>query len=576
MGWQASAGALVYTPGVDRERYRFADVTLDVGAAAVERDGVRLDLPQLSFELLVALARRAPDVVAAEELIATVWAGTAVADETLTQRVALLRRALGDDAREPRYLRAVRGRGYQLVPSVERLAEEARREGASNRAVPRGRWALAALLGAAALSIVVFIAVRAPRVPAVQRAAEPAGLVTRPPEAAELLARAGTYLGRHRREDNELAIELYRKALLQAPEDADALAGLSLALGQRATKFGQPPVIRAFGGEEDAEDLARRALSRAPGLARAHHALGLALDAQGRVHEALAAYLEAARLDPAHTAALASAANLLTVSGRLAEALEADLRAAQGEDEILYLEVQVGNVLALLGFAPAAEVWFQRGVSLRPDSVFAAMVYARFLLSAGRPVEAASIAAEAQARGIRRPELATLRGVAALLAGERSAARAHFEQALEVRPDDPEGAVRLLLLDREVGGPEIAPRRQALGERLGAGRTAGDEWPDSSFAAALLAAGFGDETAALAALDEAIDLGFRDVGALEHDPGLAGLRGSAGLAARAERIRGLVADERQRVLAAPWLPPGFLSPSAGSAARMDSVSKRSV
>jgi DNA-binding winged helix-turn-helix (wHTH) protein len=110
-------------PGTARERYRFADLRLDIPAALLTRaDGEVVPLPLLSFELLVALVRRAPDVVSADELIGTVWAGLAVSDETLTQRVALLRRALGDDARQPRYLRAVRGHGYQLIPPLEAAA----------------------------------------------------------------------------------------------------------------------------------------------------------------------------------------------------------------------------------------------------------------------------------------------------------------------------------------------------------------------------------------------------------------------------------------------------------------------
>jgi TolB-like protein len=42
-----------------------------------------------------------------------------VTPETLGQRVLLLRRALGDDAGNPRYLRVIRGQGYQLVPPVK-------------------------------------------------------------------------------------------------------------------------------------------------------------------------------------------------------------------------------------------------------------------------------------------------------------------------------------------------------------------------------------------------------------------------------------------------------------------------
>src|SRR5262249_10499052 len=145
------------------------------------------------------------------ELIATVWNGTAVSDETLTQRVALLRRALGDEAKSPRYLRAVRGRGYQIVPAVTVPAEEIepaeegprRRQGAALAAAFGGLVAVGLLLVRALLA---FGRAQA-------RSASAGTVSTRTPDAQELVARAGSYLRQHQEADNELAIELYRKAL---------------------------------------------------------------------------------------------------------------------------------------------------------------------------------------------------------------------------------------------------------------------------------------------------------------------------------------------------------------------------
>ena len=60
----------------------------------------------------------APRVLTHDELAERVWRGRPVSPETMAQRVLLLRRALGDDAGDPRYLRVVRGVGCQLVPPV--------------------------------------------------------------------------------------------------------------------------------------------------------------------------------------------------------------------------------------------------------------------------------------------------------------------------------------------------------------------------------------------------------------------------------------------------------------------------
>src|SRR3569623_11378 len=107
----------------------------------------------------------------------------------------------------------------------------------------------------------------------------PAGeqaVATRSPSVPELLARAGSYLRQHQESDNELAIELYQKALRIEPRNPRALAGLRLALGQRATKFN-----RHGEADDQALELARRALDIDPRLGLAHDALGLALDGKG-------------------------------------------------------------------------------------------------------------------------------------------------------------------------------------------------------------------------------------------------------------------------------------------------------
>jgi TolB-like protein len=107
------------------ERYRLRDLVVDVGAAVVKRGEETLALSPLTFDLLVALVRRAPQAVRRQELLETVWPHEFVNEDTLWQRVRLLREALGDVAEEPRYLASVRGWGYKIVPNVERLENPA-------------------------------------------------------------------------------------------------------------------------------------------------------------------------------------------------------------------------------------------------------------------------------------------------------------------------------------------------------------------------------------------------------------------------------------------------------------------
>ena len=100
------------------ELFIAGDLHVDVGQQRVTRAGIKITLPDLSFQLLLALIRVAPNVLSNDLLMARVWPGQIVSPETVSKRVNLLREALGDDAKDPRYIAGVRNRGYRLVAAV--------------------------------------------------------------------------------------------------------------------------------------------------------------------------------------------------------------------------------------------------------------------------------------------------------------------------------------------------------------------------------------------------------------------------------------------------------------------------
>lgn len=100
--------------------YVMGDLCVDAGRRTVVRGSEEITLPKLSFDLLLALAEAAPNAVSIDEFMERVWPGLVVSPETVSQRVKLLRDALGDDPKNPRYVAGIRGHGYRAVPSVSR------------------------------------------------------------------------------------------------------------------------------------------------------------------------------------------------------------------------------------------------------------------------------------------------------------------------------------------------------------------------------------------------------------------------------------------------------------------------
>jgi DNA-binding response OmpR family regulator len=93
---------------------------IDTRSYEVTVDGRPVELARKEFELLLALARRAGEVVTKRDLLGEVWQlAWGGSDRTVDVHLSWLRRKLGESAREPRYLHSVRGVGVRLAPPDE-------------------------------------------------------------------------------------------------------------------------------------------------------------------------------------------------------------------------------------------------------------------------------------------------------------------------------------------------------------------------------------------------------------------------------------------------------------------------
>lgn len=97
------------------DRYRFGDFILSVRRRQLFKNGQSMPLIPRYFDLLVLLIERRPTAVSRNEIFDRVWADVVVSDGALSQAIRTLRRTLGDDSREPHFIRTVSRHGYSFV-----------------------------------------------------------------------------------------------------------------------------------------------------------------------------------------------------------------------------------------------------------------------------------------------------------------------------------------------------------------------------------------------------------------------------------------------------------------------------
>jgi DNA-binding winged helix-turn-helix (wHTH) protein/TolB-like protein len=95
--------------------YRFEDVRVDTRARRVFKAGSELALEPKAYGVLLALLAEPNIAIERDRLLDTVWGHRHVTPAVLNRVIAMLRRALGDDAEHPRLIRTVHGVGYSFI-----------------------------------------------------------------------------------------------------------------------------------------------------------------------------------------------------------------------------------------------------------------------------------------------------------------------------------------------------------------------------------------------------------------------------------------------------------------------------
>lgn len=102
----------------DRSVYEFGDVRVDLARMTAVRAGAAIPLEPKAFDVLVHLIEHRDRVVLKEELLDAVWPGTFVTPNVLTRAVAQIRKGLGDESQDARFIETVAKRGYRFIAPV--------------------------------------------------------------------------------------------------------------------------------------------------------------------------------------------------------------------------------------------------------------------------------------------------------------------------------------------------------------------------------------------------------------------------------------------------------------------------
>ena len=109
-----TVGSTVFNDALKEADFCLGDWIIKPELGDAIRGEVTIHLEPKVIAVLVCLSKRPGRLVAKSELLRAVWHDTFVTDDVLKRCIGELRRALGDDAREPRIIGTVPTRGYYL------------------------------------------------------------------------------------------------------------------------------------------------------------------------------------------------------------------------------------------------------------------------------------------------------------------------------------------------------------------------------------------------------------------------------------------------------------------------------
>ncbi|MEN7343110.1 MAG: winged helix-turn-helix domain-containing protein [Pseudomonadota bacterium] len=378
--------------------------TIHVETGRIQNGDNEKTLEPRQMALLSLLASDPGRVFARDAIETAIWGKTIVGEDTVARTVSRLRKALDDQPSAPVFIETLPKRGYRLIATVETHSDEGAPASKKNSA-PRWPIRMAAVVVASALVALAVYWLQP--------------MEERPYDLQ--LTRADDLYMRFTREDNEAAIGLYERVLSEAPDNAQAQAGLANALVQRVIRWPRAAGMegatslsealqRGITSRPEADAIlsravamAERAVRLAPNDPDTMKALAFTLTANGELERAEAIYREIITIAPAHWPALINLGEINSIRGDREAALTYFVDAWNAMTDAYQIEPQrvgpwqtalgvgIGQQYETLGARTEAELWYRRVLVQAPYEPEATVGLARLLTAAGESGEARAL-----------------------------------------------------------------------------------------------------------------------------------------------------------------------------------------
>ena len=360
-------------------------------------------------------------------------------------------------------------------------------------------------------------------------------------EAYNYYLKGREYYYRYKKEDNEEAIKLFKKAIAIDPNYALAWAGLGDAYAQRPDRYGY-----SSWWLDSARIVINKSIEIDSSSAEAYKALGNVYLLKGYKDSSLTAYLRAVKFNSNYLPAITQVGRAYFLRGEFSKSIPWYNNAIHGDPLIAGTYANLGNVYRIVGKFEKAEQYLRKASDLQFDNKAVFMYLTQFYLSQGRDREATDIRMRIVASDYHNPSILEWAGDVAAVTGNLTDARQYYQRSLALRApnetiNDSSGGTMLAYIymkeGKRIRAEKILTKEMILSKEYIKG---GSQGSLPEYTLAMICAIRGERKDACTYIEKAIEMGGRDYQMVVRDPRFENIRND-------EEFKKLIAQMKAKV-----------------------------